>query len=196
MKKGVSAIILSAGMGTRAKALKPLLLWKEKETFLAKVYRSLLEAKAFQEIIAVTGFEKAKVEKEATKLGLTTTFNSNFQAGMHSSIRQGINSLKKSWEGVLICHVDQPQIEAEEYLGLFRVFQGPGITLARPAYKGRLGNPAIIGVEHLSEVLAEPDSDFGCAYLFKRHPAQSMALEMPSPRCLMDFDTPIDLITK
>jgi molybdenum cofactor cytidylyltransferase len=195
MKK-VSAIILSAGMGVRARALKPLLLWKEEETFLAKVYRSLSETQVLGEILAVTGFEHKRVEAEAKRLGLATVFNGDYEKGMHSSIRRGILSLKKSWDGVLIAHVDQPQMETEDFLGLVRAFASPEVTLARPAYRGRLGNPAIIGKEHLSEILSEPDRDFGCSYLFKRYPSHTLALEMPSARCLMDFDTPVDLISK
>ena len=197
VNKKVSAIILAAGLGPQAKALKPLLLWKETETFLGKVYRSLLDTKAFQEIIVVTGCEPIEVEREAKRLGLKSIFNSDFEVGgMHSAIRIGLKSLKGPWDGVLVCHVDQPQIESDEYLGLVRAFSSSEVTLALPSYRGRLGHPALIGKEHFAEIQAQSDGDWEGSSLFKRYPSKTLALEMPTARCLMAFDTPIDVISK
>jgi len=183
----VSAILLAAGKGTRAGRFKPLLSWNG-ESFLSKVSRSMKEANLFREILVVTGFLSDRLQSELRTLGAHAVFNPEFEKGMHRSIRLGLRTLRSGWSGALIGHVDQPQLEPDDYAKIVRAFQNSTKSLVRPRFKGRPGTPAILGFEHLKEIENEPDSDYGCGYLFKRHPEEVLWVEMDDPKCTVDFD--------
>ena len=185
--KIVSALLLAAGKSTRAGFPKPLLHWKG-ESFVSKVFRSMKASASFRDILVVTGFENARTESELKAIGADFVYNPAFDTGMHSSIRLGLSVLAPGWQGALISHVDQPQLEPADYKTIVRAFQVTAKTLVRPVFKGQAGTPAILGIEHLPEINAEPDFDGGCAYLFTRHPGDVFHVEMENSRCLEDID--------
>ncbi len=184
----VSAILLAAGKGSRAGRFKPLLPWND-ESFLSKVFRSMKEAGVFREIIVVTGFQSDRLQAELRTIGADSVFNPEFEMGMHRSIKLGLRTLSPGWSGALIAHVDQPQLEADDYAKIVRAFQNSTQSLVRPCFKGRPGTPAILGFKYLDEIEAEPDVDRGCAYLFERHFSDLLSVEMDNPNCTKDFDT-------
>jgi len=195
--KSVSALILAAGQGTRASGFKPLLDWRG-ESFVAKVYRSLRESGGFQKVLVVTGFADRKIQAELTQMGAPSVYNANHAQGMHSSIKAGVHQLASGPEspnGLLVALVDQPHLGPEDFRPLVRAFQTSDRSLIRPTYKARFGNPCILGADHFKEILAEPDLDRGCAYLFQRHPERVLAVEMADDKCLVDFDSAEDLKT-
>lgn len=183
----VAALLLAAGKSTRSKKFKPLADWQG-ETFLERTYHQLSDTKRFCEILVVTGFQSALLEESLGRLHARSVFNADFEQGMQGSIQIGMRSLKPGWLGVLICFVDQPQLESRHYLKILNSFDGSPRTLLRPGFQGRLGNPALIGAAYLEEILAESPSDRGCAYLFERYPQQCTVLEMPDELCLLDYD--------
>ncbi len=187
-----AAVILAAGKSSRAAQFKPLRKWGS-ETFLEKVYRSLSQAGAFGEIIIVTGHQANSLDEPIRALGARSVFNKRFNTGMQSSIQKGLSSLESAWDAALIALVDQPQLETEDYRAIIQRFVEANGGLARPAFEGRTGNPAVISRKYLPEILAEPESDRGCAYLFSRYPDDARIVEMPNDRCLFDFDSDEDL---
>jgi CTP:molybdopterin cytidylyltransferase MocA len=184
----VSALLLAAGKGSRAGKFKPLLQWKG-ESFLSKVFRSMKEADVFREILVVTGFQSDRLQAELRMIGTASVNNPEFEMGMHRSIKIGLGALRPGWSGALIAHVDQPQLEPDDYAKIVRAFENSTRSLVRPCFKGRPGTPAILGFEHLEEVQAEADADHGCGYLFLRHPDAVLFVEMDDSKCTVDFDT-------
>jgi CTP:molybdopterin cytidylyltransferase MocA len=184
----VSALLLAAGKGSRAGKFKPLLQWNG-ESFLSKVFRSMKEADVFREILVVTGFHSDRLQAELQTIGAASVYNPEFEMGMHRSIKMGLCALRPGWNGALVAHVDQPQLEPGDYAKIVRAFENTNRSLVRPSFKGRTGTPAILGFEHLEEVLAEADADHGCAYLFPRYPDRVLIVEMDDSKCTMDFDS-------
>jgi molybdenum cofactor cytidylyltransferase len=184
----VSALLLAAGKGSRAGKFKPLLRWNG-ESFLSKVYRSMKEADVLREIVVVRGFQSNRLEAELQAIGAYSVINPEFEMGMHRSIKIGLRALRPGWSGALIAHVDQPQLEPDDYAKIVRAFENSAQSLVRPCFKGRPGTPSILGFEHLDEIQAEPDADHGCGYLFLRHPETVLFVEMDDSKCTMDFDT-------
>jgi molybdenum cofactor cytidylyltransferase len=145
----------------------------------------------FREILVVTGHEAAAVQSELGRIGALWVFNPDFAKGMHASIRRGLVGLRSGWAGALIAAVDQPQLRPSDYSRIATGFQHaaePRQALVRPVFGGQPGNPAILGAGYVSEILAEPDTDRGCAYLFKRHPEAVLEVVMEDRGCLEDFD--------
>ena len=192
--KKLSALLLAAGKSSRAREFKPLLNWSG-ETFLAKVFRSLKESHHFEEILVITGHRSSELEAPLHDIGASFSFNPHFETGMQSSIQHGLKSLTLPWDGVLIALVDQPHWEAQDYAQIADAYLNSALGLLRPAHQDRFGNPAVIASRYLPEILAEPATDRGCAYLFSRHPEDAGVIEMPDDRCLHDFDSEEDLKT-
>ena len=184
----VSALLLASGKGSRAGKFKPHLQWNG-ESFLSKVFRSMKEADVLWEIVVVTGFRSDHLQAELRTIGAASVFNPEFELGMHRSIKMGLRALQPGWSGALIAHVDQPQLGPDDYTKIVRAFENSTQSLVRPCFKGSPGTPAILGFEHLEEILAEPDADHGCGYLFLRHPETVLFVEMDDSKCTMDFDT-------
>lgn len=184
----VAAIILAAGQSTRAAGLKPLLPWG-KQTFLSATVGALWGSGRISEIVLVTGHGEASLRDQTQSLAVRVVLNSNFMAGMHASIRIGLQNLQPGWDAAVVACVDQPQLVAADYRDYIDAFTRSGLGLGRPEFNGELGNPAIIGAAYLAEILREPDADRGCSYLFKRHPEAVARIPMRDNKCLVDFDT-------
>jgi CTP:molybdopterin cytidylyltransferase MocA len=152
------------------------------------VHGALAGSGVFCEIVVVTGFSAELLKPELKRLKARSVYNPDFALGMHRSIRTGLSGLAPDWDAALIAMVDQPQLGAGDYRLIAEAYQNSSASLVRPWFRGEPGNPCILGRKHLPEILAEPDSDRGCAYLFKRHPDDVLNVEVGTDRYQIDFD--------
>lgn len=182
----VAALILSAGKSTRALGFKPLFKWQD-ETYISKIHNTLTTSGSFYEILVVTGHNSDILQRYLKMHQIKWIFNPTYTHGMHSSIKTGLKALKSDWTSVLIVHVDQPHLEKEDYQVIVKSGLSSGKPLARPSFQGKHGNPSLIGNKFFEEILSEPDRDFGCSYLFDRHPHDVHFIEMKSDRTLYDY---------
>ncbi len=168
-----------------------LLLKIGEQTLLRKVAEEI-ECARFFEVLAVTGHEHLKVEKELRGLPLKVVYNDQYEKGIHSSIREGILHLSPETDFFAVCLADQPLLTYKHYNRLIEAAQiaGPGIKLIHPSFKGKRGNPVLVSMSLIVEILGHSDSDKGCSYLFERYPNQVMAVEMDDEAVLLDVDTP------
>jgi molybdenum cofactor cytidylyltransferase len=188
--KKVSAILLSAGLGSRTGTFKPLMPWKN-ESFILKTWRSLREAQVFKDIVVVSGHQ-------ANLIGLQLPFaqvvrNDDYATGMMSSIQCGLKAVMDSVDAVLFAHVDQPHLEGEDYHKLYYAFQNCNRNLFRPVFQNEPGNPAIIGKKYFAEIMQQPPQDSGCSFLFKKYSIDVFPFDAKDGRFNIDFDTPESL---
>jgi molybdenum cofactor cytidylyltransferase len=187
--KKIAALILAAGLGSRAKKFKPLAQWRE-SSYIATVYQALAQTRKLSEILVVSGYQNDLLEKPLKELGARSVYNPDYAMGMQSSIQMGLRSLTPGWESVMVALVDQPQLQTRHYVKLIDESECSDRDLFRPTYQGKSGNPSILGIQYLDEILREPISDRGCAYLFQRYPQNSLGIEMDDDLCLQDYDFP------
>lgn len=193
IEKSISCILLAAGESRRMGPHNKLLLDIAGQTLVHRTAEELMKY-PFQEIIAVTGHESDLVKKEIDFQKIRIIYNENHKIGMHSSIRAGLNALQKSVEGFMVCLSDQPLF----HWGLLqllanRFLQGSGPRIVFPtlkALKSQKGHPVFISYHFIEEILYEPDGDYGCNYLFKRHPDALQPVAVDDQSILVDVDTP------
>lgn len=155
---------------------------------------SILEA-SLAAISAANFFEKILVvqKKEIAPPGFRVReIGNEAEIGMHRSIRRGLEALSPC-AGVCIALADQPFLSTADYNSLTNAWQtaiDQGKSLLFPDKAGERGNPAIFSSRYISEVLAEPDTDRGCQYLFRRHPDQVYAWPASSDNFFKDIDYP------
>ena len=153
-----------------------------------------LDSLPFGAKLLVLGHEAASFQSLAQ--GFTTVMNPNFRQGLHSSIRAAVLATPVSSDALLIVLADQPfdlAATIETFFARVGVV-GPS-TLARAWHRSTPGHPVLVGRNYFERVLAEPDGDYGCAYLFKENPFQK--IELPET-VLWDLDTPeqFDTLTR
>jgi molybdenum cofactor cytidylyltransferase len=191
-KPRFACVLLAAGKSSRMQGPNKLLLKVQGESLVHRTARKIMKIN-FSEVIFVTGHDSENILKELADFSVQKIFNPNFATGMHTSIRAALQNMDSNLDGFFICLADQPDFDFRNLEKMMQMFQaGAADSIVFPMHDGKRGNPVLISMAYRDEVLAEPDGDFGCAYLFKRHPKKLISVEIESDGILVDIDSPQD----
>ena len=183
-------MLLGAGLGSRMKSSFKLLRPLHHRSVISQVAKNISDAN-FQEVILITGFKSSEVEKDLQDFNFKKIHNPFYEKGMHSSIRAGLMNISDENSFFAVCLGDQPFLKTEDYNQLIHAVQmNPEAKLIYPEFEGKRGQPVFISLSLKAEILAHPDDDKGCSYLFKKYP--SLGIPMNTDACLMDLDTDED----
>lgn len=185
----ISAILLAAGESRRMGDFKQLLPLQGK-TFVECCVDNLL-ASGVDEVIVVTGHRHAEVARALAHRHIKLAFNSDYQSGMSSSIRCGVQALDEKSTAILIALADQPQIHASLIARLVAAYRSERPLLVVPVYDGRRGHPIILGAQLRQELLAI-DPAQGLRQVVQAYKDHTLFVEMTSDAVLLDFDYPED----
>ena len=95
-------------------------------------------ASSINELIIVLGHQKEIIEKFIDKnKKIKFVFNKNFESGMASSIKTGLNHLSEKTEAFFICLADMPMVNHDIYNQLIKSKDNKEIIV--PTYKGQQG---------------------------------------------------------
>lgn len=149
--KQFGIIILAAGASSRLGRPKQLLSYKGK-TLVERAADTAQSAGSYP-VVLVTGAEKEMVNFDA---GLHIVHNENWEEGIASSIRCGLNELLKIEPGVeavlfLVC--DQPHISAALLKQLIDGYHNSGKEIIACSYAGTVGIPAVFGKSFFEKLL-------------------------------------------
>ncbi len=185
MKK-IACIILAAGKSSRMGRNK-LLIELENQTLLERTIETV-KSSTVEKLLGISGNDRAEIEDLFQKSDIAFIHNEDFEVGMHSSIKCGVEQLV-DYDGVIICLGDQPFLNETVLNQLHECFEKNSDIIV-PTYNGKRGNPVLIGRDYFSEIQNEPDGDYGCAYLLKRHQKQIKMIEVGDDGIHMDMDSP------
>ena len=183
-------LLLAAGSSRRMRGPNKLLIEIDGVPLVRRTVLELLQAD-LDEIVVVTGFEESRVRDAISDLNVRVVFNPAFALGMHASIRAGLLGLTAPCDAFFVCLSDQPGFD----LAVLRQLRRAQDTnsdgrIFVPSFEGRRGHPVLLSAEYIPEILAEPDGDHGCAYLFERHVEAVRDVSWRSDGVLIDIDTP------
>lgn len=186
-----AAIVLAAGASTRLGQPKQLLKVSG-ETLLRRTVRLAAES-GCAPIFVILGFEADRMRQELRDLEAKPVLNPDWQSGMGSSLRSGIDAvMKESPEPqktlVLLC--DQPSLSAEILSSLLQTSAEKKSLITASSYAGRSGVPAIFDKELYPDLL-KVEGDQGARSVIQRYSDQTSTVEFPSG--IIDIDTPTDL---
>jgi molybdenum cofactor cytidylyltransferase/nicotine blue oxidoreductase len=142
----VAAVVLAAGGGRRYGMPKALV---EYEGSLL-VERAVRTARAVCDpVLVVLGAQAVDVWRQADLDGATVLANGEWETGMASSLRTGLDGLR-GWPGridaALVLLVDMPGMTAEALSRL--VAHASPSALAVATYDGVRGHPVLLGRDH------------------------------------------------
>ena len=107
----IDIIVLAAGASTRLGAPKQLLRYNG-ITLLRRTIETALQAKA-KHVHVVLGYEAEKMKLEIASLPVNIVINPNWQNGISTSIRSGIQSLEPNIDAAIIVLCDQPKLSTD-----------------------------------------------------------------------------------
>jgi len=184
----LAGIVLAAGSSERLGQPKQLVEWQG--TTLVRRAAELALDVCNAGISVVVGASSSQVTAELEGLSVTIVYNNNWQTGMGSSLKAGIQASSKDADGLLLMLCDQPGIESDDLIRLVNVWQNQPVNPAAAAYSGTVGVPAILPAAMLP-ALDDISGDAGAGGLLRRYSDTSL-VEMPS--AAWDIDIATDLL--
>ena len=182
----ISAILLAAGQSKRmdgenklTKEIKgiPLIKHSVKNIFASSV----------DDLIIVLGYQKETIEKLIDKNNKTKfVFNKDFENGMASSIKTGLNNLSEKTEAFFICLGDMPMVNHDIYNQLIKSKDNKEIII--PTYKGQQGNPVLFN-KSMKEKIMSITGDAGAKQILELNKDKILNLEINDQSITKGFDT-------
>lgn len=165
----VAAVVLAAGGGRRYGMPKALVEY-EGSLLVERAVRTA--AAVCDPVLVVLGAQAVDVWRTADLAGATVLANKDWETGMASSLRTGLDGLR-GWPGrvdaALLLLVDMPGMTPE---ALRRVAgHASPDALAVAAYDGVRGHPVLIGSEHWAGVAGTATGDEGARRYLAEHGA-------------------------
>lgn len=189
--KGLSAIILAAGLSTRMGCPKLLLPWKN-QTILETVTSTLYKS-GIQEIVVVIQGRQQELSEHIQKLSinypLKIAFNESFEPEeMLYSISCGLNALNPSTNAALITLGDQPQIQGEIVRKICFAYIKSKAMLVIPSYRMRRGHPWLISQPLWSQFIQIKSPSTPHDFL-EQYKEEILYVNVDNPSILQDIDT-------
>jgi len=190
--KNLGIIVLAAGASVRMNAPKQL-LQLEGKTLLRRAVKTALES-IFQPVIVVLGANFEKTNAEIEDLPINICFNEDWQSGLSSSIKTGIENLLKIAPNVaasVITLADQPFVTAN-HLNLFaEQFSKTNSSIIAAEYHKTIGVPALFSRQVFDD-FSELSGDTGAKTIIEKHRERLLTINLPE--AAFDIDTPQDFL--
>ena len=201
-------LILAAGLSTR---MKPLLQGGSKALcglqgrLLLERCCAVFKQAGLERIYVVTGHESGAVSALAQKLGAIPIYNANFQEGMFSSIRAGLQQIAQNPQNqsFFLLPVDIPLLKPALLEALTGRWEELGEArqnaIIIPEMQGTPGHPPLIGRGHWSPIMQWSGEGGLQGYVasleeMERHESLGVyRLDVDDKTVLWDIDTPDDL---
>ena len=186
----IAAVILAAGNSSRLGQPKQLLQFHGR-TLVQRIVDAAEEA-GCSPIVVVIGSDKDKVARELERINAVIVENLNWNDGMGTSIRIGVQRLIDIAPNVgaivlLVC--DQPLVDSHTIEQLIALGENTKKAIVASSYAGTLGVPAVFDRSCAEELLALDDGSGAKPIIFSNHDRVS---EFPFPKGEIDIDIAAD----
>jgi CTP:molybdopterin cytidylyltransferase MocA len=188
----IAALVLAAGGSRRLGRPKQLEPWGADTTLLGRVVATT-RAFPVDEVWVVIGAAADRVLAEVDLDGCGVIENPEWEEGMASSLRAGLDALTRmsKADAALVVLGDQPEIDPEVVSRLVRRRRKSKAQALVPKYRYSWGHPVLIE-RTLWPRLMSLAGDEGAKRLLQAHPewVEEVWMESLPPR---DVDTPADV---
>ena len=188
--KNIGLIILAAGKASRMGKPKQLLTYQG-SSLISHAVKIGLNSNC-RPVIVVLGAYKEQVKPQIDKLPIEIIENSDWETGMSSSIRAGINAINQSnsnLDSVIIALADQPLISEAVFNQLIKEYRDTNNKIIAADYDDIVGVPALFDKNFFSELM-DIEGDRGAKALIRKY--RDEVLTVPVAEAAIDIDTPDD----
>ena len=186
----IAAIILAAGTSTRMGTPKQLLQFQGR-SLLRWVTETAIAAHCHP-ILIVVGAYRHQIQGEVTDLPVQIVENGDWQTGMGSSIRTGIQALLNSniaTEAAVVLLCDQPFVSPQLIQQLKFHHDSTPHHIIASMYQNTIGVPALFNAALFPELAALSGSQ-GAKTVIQQHLYTVFTVDFPQGA--IDIDTPND----
>ncbi len=162
-------------------------------TILGETVKAITDAN-FYEIILVTGSRQKEIGALVKDFAnLKIVHNPDYQDGMTSTIKTGVQAASLDTDGYAICLGDMPTIGSSVYDHLIHCFGKhsgkPPVVV--PVYKKSKGNPVIFPEDLKDQILNHKEKE-GCRGVLEANINRMFEVHVSSESILLDIDTKED----
>jgi molybdenum cofactor cytidylyltransferase len=185
--KPIGAIILAAGGSSRLGQPKQLLPFHGK-TLIRTVIDAAHEA-GCSPLVVVTGNYSEKLHRELAHANVIEVRNANWQRGIGSSIRSGVQALRDhapDVEATFLLACDQPAVNARLIEGMIATLLATKKDIVASSYAGTVGVPALFGRSFFEDLLAIGDDAGAKSIILQNH---ERVAQFAFPAGAIDIDT-------
>ncbi|MFF8392809.1 NTP transferase domain-containing protein [Streptomyces sp. NPDC016172] len=188
----VAGLLLAAGGGRRLGGRPKALLPHRGRPLVEHAVRVLREGGCAR-VHVVLGAQADEVRARASLPGCVLVDNPDWEQGMGTSLRAGLDSLAGTGaRAALVSLVDQPGIGPEAVARVLAAHKGEE-SLASAAYDGARGHPVLFGAAHWAGIAATATGDRGARAYLKEHGPAITLVECGDVARPFDIDTEADL---
>ena len=188
--KNIDIVLLAAGKSERLGKPKQLLSF-DGQSLLQHAIQEASHSDAGQ-IIVVLGANADILRPGIDPTTAHVVVNAEWEEGMASSIRRGINALNQivpSSEGVILMVCDQPYVTSSLLNDLIETYQKTGNHIVTCSYENTFGPPTLFHKSHFPELI-QLKGDTGARKVVERHPGDVEVVLFPEGK--IDIDTKAD----
>jgi molybdenum cofactor cytidylyltransferase len=183
------ALILAAGKSSRFGSNKIVYNYNGTIPLIEMVYSLYEKSGNISNIIVVAGYEKYLDEIFAfvkNKPKLEFAVNTDYENGMYSSIKKGVEYVSDNSAGFFVhpcdCPVDNMWITRK----MIEKFRKNSIVI--PSYNNKRGHPALFDIKYKPEILQKND-DFNLRKFYQIYNNKILYYLSPDSSVLRDIDT-------
>ena len=185
-RRGISAILLAAGSGSRFGGGKLLAPYRGRPLIEAAL-ANLAEAPV-DETVVIVGDDAERLRAVCEPYSVRTVENPDWQRGQSTSVRAGLRALGPEVRAAVFLLADQPLVGPGAVERLVVAFER-GAEVAVATYGGRRRNPVLFSRAVWPLLLEELAGDEGARAVLRRHP--DLVTEVPCD----DVGDPADVDT-
>ena len=195
----ISAIVLAAGLSSRMNGENKLIKKVNGVPLINHTVKNILGS-TVNEIIVIVGHERNILRdliKENKKIKII--YNKDYESGMSSSVKVGLESISKKTEAFFISLADMPNVNQNIYNKLIKAKYKYNKKLKLehkkeiiiPTYKGENGNPVLFSI-HMKEKIMKIKGDQGAKVLIESNKNKTLNIPIKNDGIILDFDKPED----
>lgn len=181
--ENILGIIMASGFSKRMGKNK-LLMKIDNTSMIRRVAKEVSYSK-IEDIVLV--YSDENVKNEVVDLPINTSFNNSPESGQSMSIKIGLNSYEKEYDGYMFFVGDQPFIDSSTINNIINIFNENKNYIVIPEYNGKKGNPVIFP-KYLKNQLLDINGDKGGRIVIEQcEKINKVAIK--DIRCGIDIDT-------
>jgi molybdenum cofactor cytidylyltransferase len=186
----LAAVVLAAGLATRMGENK-LLAEVDGVPLLLRVVNAALASLA-ERVVVVTGHDAARIEALLSGREVSFAHNPEYEKGLSSSLRKGLDALPEDIDGAMVLLGDMPLLNAGHLDRILLQFDPSHPEILVPEWRGLQGNPVVWPRGFFPE-MRKLSGDRGAKSLLRKFSSHVRKVRSADDAVRIDVDRPDDL---